>query len=542
MTHSYMREYHTPYQEQDHIYQPSKGLQSHHYGPQSDFMKTKEANPLFKSYDPQSDPFIYSQNYAQIIDINVKANNNDFSSRPYDRAYDKTENANGIIRDNPRTIGGSRGSQKSEYNYLASDQNDGKSTQTATRRSPSIKTGEPSQYQQGTDSTRRSIFEEKTGTPYVDPFGYKDVFPNDQSTQPVRLQSQEKNDPWHKSYNQLTSEAGRDERRTSYTSNLYSGPVVDRTKKSPSQQQSNYKYGGQNSYDDEDEFDNYQKFNFLDDHQPTGKSVETFKSYQPQNARPQNNKVFARNDQQPVFNNLLFKPETLKKTEFPDERKRPQRGELSKSVVEVKYELPEWYQKDKDTDLYENMCMIDFVRFTNTKVVHNHSSSPRGSSKSVRSSQILNASQFSPTRNIENPPNTSQKLSTPRSAKKWDKHIPRVILFVNKYYAGDMEDDVDDERSTSPRRDYQPPGHTTPYYLEQHQKAYHKKPQRIQPGQRVQQQPLINEKDQGYFDFDEYRRNSVREVPDKFANADIDEFEEAEGLRQSARPTELRKY
>lgn len=247
---------------------------------------------------------------------------------------------------------------------------------------------------------------------------------------------------------------------------------------------------------------------------------------------------------QPVFNNTVFQTEYQGNNQFPgitvtgphQERQRQFGGELAKSVVDVKYELPEWYQKDKDTELYENMYMIDAVRYTNSRLLHH---SPARGTLDGKSSQVLNRTQPSPNpnRHLEEHPNFSRKIETPRSAKKWDKHIPRVILFVSKYNAGDMEEDADDDRPTTPRKDYVPPKHSSPYHLDAHQKAFHEKPQQSQFGAKNRlSAPGVKD---GYFDVEEYR-TSVGQAA-KEIKTDLDDFEEDEGVRQTVRVAEVRR-
>ena len=240
--------------------------------------------------------------------------------------------------------------------------------------------------------------------------------------------------------------------------------------------------------------------------------------------------------EQPVFNNVLYQPTEENKypgitVSGPQERAR--NDPLARSVVDVRYELPEWYQQDKDTNLYENMYLIDAVRYTNSRLLH-HSPARHTLQTEPNHNAVHRNPPLSP-RHLEDHPNFSRKLETPRSARKWDKHIPRVILFVSKYNAGEMEDDVDNDSLMTPRRDYEPPKHSSPYYLENHQMAYHDKPQNSQLSQRNQRLSDVNK---GYFDYEEYRAQLSSRVT-KEPKTDLDTFEEDEGVRQTIRVSDI---
>lgn len=138
----------------------------------------------------------------------------------------------------------------------------------------------------------------------------------------------------------------------------------------------------------------------------------------------------------------------------PPERSRLREknlGELSKSVIDIKYEMPEWYEKDKDTNLYESMYMIDSIRYANQRTI-NHNRPNEGEKGNVLK-QSMDSIQSARAERRLNPLNFSQKIESPKNEKKWDKHIPRVILFVQKYNAGEMEDDREDEEVKTPKRD-----------------------------------------------------------------------------------------
>lgn len=245
---------------------------------------------------------------------------------------------------------------------------------------------------------------------------------------------------------------------------------------------------------------------------------------------PQGQAVFAN----PMFGETArseFNEEYKIAATEPNERRSNRLGgELAKSVVDVRYELPGWYDKDKDTELYENMYLIDAIRYTNRRVI---SQSPaRGSEKGMRASQMVGANQNS----HDNYHNFSHKLETPKSAKKWDRHIPRVILFVHKYNAGEMEDDDNEEINLGQSLDYQNPDHSSPYYLETHQQVYYENNRPSQVGRisLEQQQPKRKSSRDGFFDVNQYITLSHR-TEHKEPETDIGFFEENEGVRQSIR-------
>ena len=209
--------------------------------------------------------------------------------------------------------------------------------------------------------------------------------------------------------------------------------------------------------------------------------------------------------------------------------------EGTKSSVNIDYHLPEWYSKDRDTNLYENRYMIDSICYLNKKVVSH--SPPRGTVGSFRETQTLRAS--SPQRLHDNPVNISQGLGSPKSTKKWDKTIPRVIMFVYKYNAADMEDDLDDDRLTTPRRDYQPPMHNSPFYLEKHQKVYQGGKNSMRSSQVNDGHAMTTPDDDGVFDIEKYQRETLKNK-NKNWESDMTMYEEDEGVRQSVRVTELR--
>lgn len=281
----------------------------------------------------------------------------------------------------------------------------------------------------------------------------------------------------------------------------------------------------------------------------------------------QSKRIFSKEPEaQPSFANPLFNQQPIKQSIMiednetmprimitePRDTRRGSDGELRKSYVDVKYSLPAWYAKDKDTELCENLYMIDSVRYSNKKFIGQ--SPGRGTVGSLRSSQNLRNSQnlrptvLSPNRvKADNPLNLSQKLDTPRSTRKWDKQIPRVILFVYKYNAAEMEDDFDDDRNTTSKVEL---GHSSPYYLENHQKAFYAQKDAshhtstFSLGQSRDVTRLTQkggEEDDGYFDFEQYKHENKGYLGGKqWDNTDIGNFDESEGLRQTVRVADTR--
>lgn len=206
------------------------------------------------------------------------------------------------------------------------------------------------------------------------------------------------------------------------------------------------------------------------------------------------------------------KPETPKRSGLPEEdsNRMPavsnitDRGRVRETEL-ARYELPEWYERDKSTHLYENMCMIDSIRFTNKKFVsHSPSRSPPSS---LKNSQCLSHFEQAQTPMKESTHNLSQKLDTPRSAKKWDRRIPRILQFVERYRAGDLEDDIDGDD-----------------YLSRnvgHQEVYNGGSFALQSNQNVHKKALSRK-------------------PSNVMNYDFNYFEEDEGVRQSIRISHIR--
>ena len=200
-------------------------------------------------------------------------------------------------------------------------------------------------------------------------------------------------------------------------------------------------------------------------------------------------------------------------------------------VLNVKNKLPGWYGQDPETGLYENMYLVDAVRYNNFKAIH-HDDNPERSTIRSRGRSSANANERD--RRYESPPNLSKKLEPSRPSQKSDKRIAKVICFVTKYHGGDIEDD--DDRDDFGQREVADlkKSHHSPYLEVPHQNAF--RPGSSNPlknsGYGIRQ-PMANAaEDDGYFDVDKYKQNKQKWAMNYLSDAGE---EEDEGVRQTVR-------
>lgn len=199
--------------------------------------------------------------------------------------------------------------------------------------------------------------------------------------------------------------------------------------------------------------------------------------------------------------------------------------------LDVRNELPDWYkEKNFDTDLIENMYIVDAVRYTNFQSIHHpHYQSPLKKS----SASGTNKQHREPLR--DSPPNMSRKLEPDRTATKSDKKVPRIICFVTKYHGGDLEEDNDrDEQIMNLGTADLKRSHDSPYFEKDHQNSFRPGQNPLKNSSYGLRQPINVEKieDDGYFDVERYKQIQRNSANLHELEHDV---EEDEGIKQTVR-------
>ena len=203
--------------------------------------------------------------------------------------------------------------------------------------------------------------------------------------------------------------------------------------------------------------------------------------------------------------------------ELKKAKEAPVGEERGGTLLNVKNPMPDWYGQDPNTELIENMYMVDAVRYNNFSYVHHPSQSPE---KKARDSSGKGVRHSSPS--SQEAKNLSHKLENPKAGQKFDKRIPRIICFVTKYNGGDLEEDDDRDDNEDIGKEFD-------------QNMNRVSPNDLQAPNTGKKHVKSETSDQS-FDFDGYiyGKNPQRGIRRQLSGVS---GEEDEGVRQSVRPS-----